>query len=60
VTGAAQVRQLVGIGRIFEQLGDAEVEQLGVAGIGDEDVGRLQVAVHDQVRMRERDRLADL
>ena len=35
-----------------EQLGDAEVEQLRRAVGGDQDVVRLQVAMHDQVLMR--------
>ena len=34
---------------IDQQGGDAEVEQLHPAGAVDEDVRRLQVAVHDQV-----------
>ena len=36
----------------IEQLGDAEVEQLGHAVLGDQDVGRLDVAVDDQVLVR--------
>ena len=43
-----------------EQLGDAEVEQLHLAGLGDEDVRRLQIPVHDQVRVGVLDGLADL
>ncbi|HEY0178894.1 MAG TPA: hypothetical protein VGC30_04575 [Dokdonella sp.] len=46
-------------GRV-EQLRDAEVEQLHGAGGVDEDVGRLQVAVDDQVAVRIGDGLADL
>lgn len=34
------------------QLGDAEVQQLGLAGFGDEDVGRFQVAVDHQKPVR--------
>jgi hypothetical protein len=34
-----------------EQLGDAEIQQLGHALRGDQDVVGLQVAVHDQVLM---------
>src|SRR5690606_34121454 len=40
-----------GISRV-EQLGDAEVEQFRDAVFRDENVGRLQVAVHDEVLMR--------
>ena len=49
-------------GRIagIEQLGDAEVEQLGRAFGGDQDVGRLEVAMHDQVLVRVLNRRADL
>ncbi|ODV20559.1 MAG: hypothetical protein ABT27_07585 [Lysobacteraceae bacterium SCN 69-25] len=44
----------------MQQLGDAEVEQLDLARACDEHVGRLEVAMHDQIAMRMRDRLADL
>jgi hypothetical protein len=37
--------------RAGQQLGDAEVEQLHLARRRDEDVGRLQVAVHHEVRV---------
>ena len=36
----------------LDQLGDAEIEQADLALAGDEDVGRLQVAVNDEVRVR--------
>src|SRR5678815_2030616 len=36
----------------FDQLCDAEVEQANLALAGDKDVGRLQIAVNDEVRMR--------
>ena len=45
---------------VFEQLGDAEVEQPHFARLGDEDVGGLQVAVHDQARVRMSDRARHL
>jgi len=35
--------------RAVEQLGQAEVQQLDVAVAGDDDVGRLEIAVHDAV-----------
>jgi hypothetical protein len=41
-----------------ERLGDAEVEQLGLALGGDEDVRRLEVAVHDSDGMRHGHRVA--
>ena len=37
---------------VVDELGDAEVEDLGFAAIGDEDVVRLQVAVNNPVVMR--------
>ena len=37
---------------IVEQLGNAEVQQLGDAGAGHQNVGRLQVAMHDEILMR--------
>jgi hypothetical protein len=40
----------------FEQLGDAEVEQLHLAVRADQHVRGLEVAVHDQVRVRVRHR----
>ena len=40
-----------GRGVVVEQFGDAEVEQFHLAGVGDEDVRRLQVPVQDQPRM---------
>ena len=43
-----------------EQLGDAEVEQLGRAVGGHQDVGRLEVAVDDQVLVRVLDGRADV
>ena len=43
-----------------DQLGDAEVEQLGFALVVDQDVARLDVAMHDQVAVCMRDRGADL
>ena len=45
---------------IVQQLGDAEVQQAHVAGRRDQDVGRLEVAVDDQVRVCVADGLADL
>jgi hypothetical protein len=42
-----------------EQLGDAEVEQLHLPVGGDQDVGRLQVAVHDEMSVRVDHRIAD-
>ena len=41
-----------------QQLGDSEIEQLGNAVRGHEDVSRLDVAVHDQVLMRVLHRVA--
>jgi hypothetical protein len=55
--------QQLRLGRVLvaggEQLGDAEVEQFRRAVGGDEDVRRLQVAVHDQVLVRVLHRIAD-
>ena len=42
----------IGVGFRFEQLGDAEVEQLHRAVGGHEDVVGLEVAMHDEVLMR--------
>jgi hypothetical protein len=44
---------------LVEQLGDAEIEQLGHAVARNQDVRRLQVAMHNQVLMRGIDRRAD-
>ena len=55
--GAGVVEHGLGV---VEQLGDAEVEQAHVVERGDQDVRRLQVAVHDQVRVRVADRVAGL
>ncbi len=46
--------------RRIEQLGDAEVEQLGLAFAVDQDVRRLEVAVHHQVLVGVGDRRADV
>jgi len=46
--------------RIVEQFGDAEIQQLDLAIVRNEHVGRLQVAMHDQRAMRGFDRAADL
>ncbi len=43
-----------------EELGDAEVEQPYLAAFGQQDVGRLQIAVNDEVDMGVVHRLADL
>ena len=42
-----------------EQLGDTEIQQLGVAFGGHQDVGGLEVAVDDQVLVRVLDRVAN-
>ena len=63
--GVARRQQVVDAARqaevvLLEELGDAEVEELHLALAGDEDVRRLEVAVHHQVRMRIGDRVAHL
>ncbi len=45
---------------VVQQLGDAEVQQFHLAVGGDQDVGGLQVAVHDQVGVRVADHRAHL
>ncbi|MNV58626.1 hypothetical protein D3C71_1510120 [compost metagenome] len=45
---------------IVEQLGDAEIQQLHLALGGDQDVGGLEVAMHDQVGVGMADHRADL
>ena len=47
------------IGGIANQFGDSEVQQLGYAIGGDQDIAGLQVAVHHQVAMRIRHGVAD-
>ncbi len=47
-------------GRGLEQPGDAEVEELHLARIADQDVAGLEVAVHHQVVVGVPDRGADL
>ncbi len=44
----------------LDQLGDAEVEQLDLTVGADEHVGRLDVAVDDQVGVGVRDRFEDV
>ena len=44
----------------IQQLGNAEVEQLDMAVDRDQHVGGLEVAVHDEVGVRVRDRLQDV
>jgi hypothetical protein len=46
--------------RIVEQFRDAEIEQLDVAFGRDQYVARLEVAMHDELLMRARHRIADL
>ena len=41
-------------------LGEAEIEHLGVAALGDENVGRLDVTVHNAFGMRGVERVGDL
>ena len=45
---------------LVQQLGDAEVQQPHLALGGHQDVGRLHVAMHDQLAVRIRDRLGHL
>src|SRR6185437_5947454 len=57
-------RAMLGTGDVIDpvvqQLGDAEIEQLDLAVGGDQHVGGLQVAMHDQGAMGGFDRAADL
>ena len=46
--------------RVGHQLGDAEVEDLGVAAVGEEDVRRLEIAMDDAGRVSGGERLADI
>ena len=48
------------VGAVVEQLGDAEVEQLHLTVGGDQHVGWLQIAMHDQRAMRRGHRAAHL
>ena len=50
----------VAVGGRIDDLGDAEIEQLGHAVHGDEDVRRFQVAMHDQAAVRMLHGIADL
>ena len=45
-------RRRAGLSFAFQQLGNAEVQQLHLAVFSDQHVRRLEVAVHDQVGMR--------
>lgn len=47
-------------GRIIEQLGNAEIQQLDLTVIVDENVRRLDVTMHDQIAMCVRHRFANL
>ena len=55
-----QGRRLAHARAVFEQLRDAEVEELDLAVLRDEDVRRLDVPVDDEVRMGVRDGGADV
>ena len=46
--------------RVLDELGEAEVEHLGEAGVGDDDVAGLDVAVHDAGGVRDRERIGNL
>ena len=46
---------VVGRVAVLEQPGDAEVEQLHLAGVSNQDVRRLEIPVHDQPGVRVRD-----
>ena len=57
----ARLPQPLGAGRFrVEELGDAEVEQPYLAALGQQDVGRLEIAMDDEVNMGVVHRLADL
>jgi hypothetical protein len=47
------------VGVLLQDLGDAEVEHLDGAGLGDEDVVGLEVAVDDALHVRARERAQD-
>ena len=53
-------RHRVLIWRAFEELGQPEVEHLGASVRGDDDVGRLDVAMDDAARVRGLERRRDL
>ena len=56
-THAAEVRVVAGQ---VDQLGDAEIEQLYLAALVDENVGRLEIAMHHQMPMCVRHRRQNL
>ena len=57
----ARLPSPVGAGRFrVEELGDAEVEEPHLAALGQQDVGRLEIAMDDEVNMGVVHRLADL
>ena len=49
-----------GVGFAFDEAGEAEIEHLGLAGLIDEDVRGLEVAVNDAALVGVRERVADL
>ena len=53
-------QRLVRGAAFLDELGDAEVEQVNLSLRVDQDVGRLEIAMDDQSRMRVRDRAGDL
>ena len=44
----------------IEHFGDTEIEELDLAGFGDEDVGGLEIAMDNQIAMSERDGDGDI
>ena len=56
---AGLARQLAGIFHVVKQAGDAEVEQLGRAVVGDHHIRWFQVAMHDELGVRMLHRLGD-
>ncbi len=53
-------RGQVAFGLRTARLGQAEVEELGLASSGDQNVAGLEVAMDDQIAMRVAYRIADL
>ena len=57
---AGQSRRFSGAGFLFEKLRDAEIEELHLPVGRHEDVGRLDVPMHDQIGVGVRDRFEDV
>ena len=60
MVGASAAHRLHGSMPVASQLGKSEIQNLRLPAIGDEDVGRLDIAVNDALAMGYVERVGDL